>query len=364
MKNRYLFKLQNKWRNCSRVMTLIAVTVALTLSGSAFAQKKPGGGGGGGSTPAPAGTIYFSQSTAEQNPDGYPLYAEMKMAGDGSGKTQTGLTEQGVWREPSHQLHNGQRWFLTTDATEMTRPDGWYLWHLFAVTEGGAREQLTDAPNMSIDFVRWAKDDSFLSFTAYIYEGEEVQAGFFVATVDWSSGSPVVGTPAKVLELSVDSRGYLIENYAHDWSPLGDELVYLHLQRNASGDLSATLEIIRFLAGGATETRSLGPCGFSSPEWAPDGSRIAFSSQGAIWTIQPNGTGAKQLTKATFDRQQEYPSWSPDSKYLAYTEYLRRQKGFQQPTYTFDVMRVSAAGGGITNLTSDTDPDCFLRAWR
>jgi hypothetical protein len=342
-------------------MTLLAVTAALTIGGSAFAQKKPGGGGGG-STPAPAGTIYFLQSTAEQNADGYPLYAEKKMAGDGSGKTQTGLSE-GAWREPSRQLHNGQRWFLTTDATDMTDPDGWYLWQLFATTEGGARLQLTDDPNMSVDFIRWGKDDSFLSFTAYIYDGEDVSAGFFVATVNWSSGFPVMGAPAKVLDLGLDSWGY-IENYAHDWSPLGDELVYLRLQQHASGDYSATLEIIRFLAGGGTETRSLGPCGFSSPEWAPDGSRIAFSSQGAIWTIQPNGSGAKQLTKATFDKQQEHPSWSPDSKYLAYTEVLRKQKGFQWPTYTFDVMRVSAAGGGITNLTSDITPNCFLGAWR
>lgn len=360
MKTEYISKFQNRGRNLPRFITLLGITLALTLSGSAFAQKKPGGGGGGTAVP---GTIYFWQSTANTNPDGYPLYAEMKMAGDGSGKTQTGLAEQGVEREPSRQLHGGQRWFLTTAVTEMTRPDGWFLWHLFAITEGGARVQLTDDPNMTVDFVRWSKDDSFLSFTAYLHDGEDVRAGLFVATVDWSSGTPVMGTPAKVLDLSVDSWGY-IENYAHDWSPSGDELVYIRLQRNASGDLSATLEIIKFLTGGATETRSLGSSGFSSPEWAPNGSQIAFASQGSIWTIQPNGAGAKQLTKATFDKQQEYPSWSPDSKYLAYTEFFRKQKGFQQPTYTYDVMRVSATGGGITNLSSDTDWNCFLGAWR
>jgi hypothetical protein len=348
MKNKHLSKLQNSWRNGSRLMTLLAVTAALTLSGSAFAQKKPGGGGSGS---IPPGTIYFQQSAGNFE------YSSRSMKGDGSGKASS------VNGEPSRQLHNGQRWFLASETTEMTGPDGWYLDHLFATTEGGARLQVTDDPNMSVDFFRWGKDDSFLSFTAYIYDGEDVSAGFFVATVDWSSGSPVMGTPSKVLDLSVDSWGYL-DNHGHDWSPLGDELVYVRLQQHANGDYSATLEIIRFLAGGATETRSLGPCGFSSPEWAPDGSRIAFASQGAIWTIQPNGSGAKQLTKSTFDSQQEFPSWSPDSKYLAYTQFLRKQKGFQQPTYTFDVMRVSAAGGGITNLTSDTNPDCFLRAWR
>lgn len=55
------------------------------------------------------------------------------------------------------------------------------------------------------------------------------------------------------------------------------------------------------------------------PDWAPDGSRIAFArSTGSgyrIWTTRPNGTGAVQVTNGGFDRA---PTWSPDSRRIAF----------------------------------------------
>lgn len=64
----------------------------------------------------------------------------------------------------------------------------------------------------------------------------------------------------------------------------------------------------------------------SDPTWSPDGSRLAFtrdlgSCNTNIWTINANGTGARQITYRdqpnTFACQLE-PTWSPDGSQLAF----------------------------------------------
>jgi Tol biopolymer transport system component len=58
------------------------------------------------------------------------------------------------------------------------------------------------------------------------------------------------------------------------------------------------------------------------PRWSPDGKRIAFFSKRSgnweIWTIHPDGTGLKQITKLS-GASTLWPVWSPDGKSLAYT---------------------------------------------
>jgi hypothetical protein len=212
-----------------RIQTLIpavALAAVLALLGSAnlYAQKKPGGGGSGGeTTPVPAGTIHFSQSTADPS-----YYAEMTMKADGSAKAQIGLSEQGNWLEPSYQLHGGQRWFLNMRDTGVMNEYDVMIQELFVVAEEDL-VQVTDDPGLYwVDNVRWAQDDSFLSFVGFSYDStnDEYEDDLYVADVDWNVGSPVIGTPRKVL-----SRG--AELGAYDWSPAGDELVY---ENYISGD--------------------------------------------------------------------------------------------------------------------------------
>jgi TolB protein len=50
----------------------------------------------------------------------------------------------------------------------------------------------------------------------------------------------------------------------------------------------------------------------NKPTWSPDGKHIAYNYGGNIWTINPDGTGAKNLGAG------ERPDWSPDSKKIAY----------------------------------------------
>jgi Tol biopolymer transport system component len=63
--------------------------------------------------------------------------------------------------------------------------------------------------------------------------------------------------------------------------------------------------------------------------WSPDGRRIAFARtepsldpgpNAQIWVMNADGSGAHQLTDATFAHEATQPAWSPDGARIAYTE--------------------------------------------
>lgn len=58
------------------------------------------------------------------------------------------------------------------------------------------------------------------------------------------------------------------------------------------------------------------------PAWSPDGRRIAFVSTADgnpdIYTMRPDGTGVRQLTKNDFVFD-EAPNWSPDGTHIVFT---------------------------------------------
>jgi len=346
-----------------RALALAAVLVGLS-STNVFAQKKPkpGDGGGGDTTPVPPGTIHFSQSTTDSW-----YYADMTMKADGSDKTQIGLSEQWEDCEPSYQLHDGQRWFLTARDIEPNDYAWWMKQELFAYTAAGDLVQLTtDDPDLLIHGVRWAKDDSFLSFLGYSYDSttHEEEEDLYVADVDWSSGSPNIELPRKVLSTQYLVDG-LMDYYfgAYDWSPAGDELVYNDIR---DGDRQE-IRIARFLADGGVETHHVGYGLY--PTWSPDGNWIAYGSQvdGAIWKVRPDGLGAVKLSSLASGQQHTDQVWSPDSLHLAFTQSTRTtttKRGVTTTTYTYDILRIPATGGTATNLTTDTAADCWSIGWR
>jgi Tol biopolymer transport system component/polyisoprenoid-binding protein YceI len=98
------------------------------------------------------------------------------------------------------------------------------------------------------------------------------------------------------------------------------------------------------------------------PTWSPDGSRLAFAQgegdSSSIWVMNANGKNGRALTEddlvedATFTPD-EFPTWSPDGKRIAYTTFL--------PDGNDDIFVMNADGSSPTRLTSgpeyDTDPD-------
>ena len=85
---------------------------------------------------------------------------------------------------------------------------------------------------------------------------------------------------------------------------------------------------------------------------SPDGSTIAFSYLGDIWTVAATGGNATRLTN-TDNFYEEHPIWSPDSKSIAFSS---------NRTGNFDIFTVGASGGTPTQITFDSaneTPEAF-----
>jgi dipeptidyl aminopeptidase/acylaminoacyl peptidase len=93
---------------------------------------------------------------------------------------------------------------------------------------------------------------------------------------------------------------------------------------------------------GGTET-VLTPTGASqsTPQFSPDGTRIAYYSNFHIWIMKANGTGAKAVP-VTGNPYEGDPAWSPDATKLAYIN------GSNGQIYT-----VKASGGTPRQLTTN-----------
>lgn len=89
------------------------------------------------------------------------------------------------------------------------------------------------------------------------------------------------------------------------------------------------------------------------PDWAPDGSRIAFysspdGSNSDIFVVNPDGSGLTQLTFT--DGQDLYPKWSHDGTKLVFAHFLDGQ---------YQLHTVNADGTGLLRLTNHSEFDLY-----
>ncbi len=97
-------------------------------------------------------------------------------------------------------------------------------------------------------------------------------------------------------------------------------------------------------------------------DWSPDGSRIAFSSPGIgdvpgvssnVFTVRPDGTGLIKLTSSRGGKiHNGLDSWSPDGKKIAFVS---------NRTGTYEIYVMNADGSRVTQVTSG--PEAHRAAW-
>jgi Tol biopolymer transport system component len=142
------------------------------------------------------------------------------------------------------------------------------------------------------------------------------------------------GTPKRVTE-----KG---PSYWHGWSPDDKWHVYC-AERNGNYD------VYKIPAAGGEEIRLTTAEGLDDgPEYSPDGKTIYFNSVRSgsmeIWRMKPDGSQQEQVTDDQFQNWFAHPS--PDGKWLIMISYLPEVPASSHPRNQRVMLRLMPANGG------------------
>ncbi len=135
---------------------------------------------------------------------------------------------------------------------------------------------------------------------------------------------------------------------APSWSPDGKRIAYLQQQALWSNNHIHILDA----AGGAPVRLTRTEGSYSRPRWSPDGTRLVFSAflEGSdyheIFIVNADGSGLTNLTRSSASGFE--PSWSPDGARLTFVSTSDNSPG----TFRLDVFVVDVDGSNVRRLTS------------
>ncbi len=140
------------------------------------------------------------------------------------------------------------------------------------------------------------------------------------------------GAPQRITKLS--------PSYWHGWSPDGKTLAFC-------GERNGEFDIYTILASGGEETRLTTAKGLDDgPDYSPDGQYIYFNSERSgsmqIWRMRADGSEQTQVTSDEFNNW--FPHPSPDGKWLAFLSYEKDVKG--HPENKDVTLRIMPLAGG------------------
>jgi|SRR5215217_7745675 len=105
------------------------------------------------------------------------------------------------------------------------------------------------------------------------------------------------------------------------WSPDGSQIAFQSNGQDAWADI--------YVITVSPEDETIGPRQITDyprsdfaeePSWSPDGTEIAFNRSGDIYKIDVNGLRETRLTSSTQNSHYSQPTWSPDGKQIAYVK--------------------------------------------
>jgi len=199
--------------------------------------------------------------------------------------------------------------------------------------------------------------------------------GLFRVTTDSSDKGPAWGktnriafystreTPAtgtnEIFTINPDGTGLTritysaAEDHKPAWSPDGSKIVFA--SDRSSSRARGSMHLWRMNADGTGLTQLTFGAGEDEPAWSPDGTRIAYSTVAGgnstgVWVMNADGTNAKFLVAGFapapggwVEFHPGQPTWSPDSKQIAFSSDLSGQ---------YQIYTIGAAGGAILKLST------------
>ena len=160
--------------------------------------------------------------------------------------------------------------------------------------------------------------------------GVEKLGGSISYTVPITGGTPKQITP-------------IGPSYTHGWSPDGQSIVF-------TGQRNKEFDIYKVPAKGGKEVRLTTAPGLDDgPEYTPDGKYIYFNSVRSglmqIWRMKADGSEQEQVTHDSLDNW--FPHISPDGKMIAFISFLPTEvKPDDHPFYKHVYLRLMPINGG------------------
>lgn len=237
-----------------------------------------------------------------------------------------------------------------------------------ALTKRTAKYADSDRPT-------WSPDGSKIAFdSSGALDGSDASmygapANIWVVNAD--------GSDAKVLTTltAIDAHSQLAS-----WSPDGTQIAYQSVRALSGEDLNHSAQNIWLMNadGSATTHLTIWSDAYvvtDRPIWSPDGTRIAFSSNGnpagwggksaystyGVWTVAPVPSPTPVLLSGAGSASSSNPRWSPDGKRIAYIseQSLDGRGGRNNSVDLFHVTSnlwvMNADGTGDTPLTTETN---------
>lgn len=177
--------------------------------------------------------------------------------------------------------------------------------------------------------------------------------GKMLAISSHREGMPGGGSTVYVLPLSGGEPRLITDStpsYLHGWNPNGKELVYT-AQRISR---SAAYNIYKKSVNGGPEVQlTFNEQGLADgPEYSPDGKWIYYNDNRTgtmqIWRMKPDGTGQEQLT---FDEWNNwFPHISPDGKWMVFLSFPPSVNAGDHPFYKRVMLRLMPVNGGAPKV--------------
>ena len=134
-------------------------------------------------------------------------------------------------------------------------------------------------------------------------------------------------------------------SYWHGWSPDGKTLAFC-------GERNGEFDIYTIPAAGGEERRLTNTPGLDDgPDYSPDGQYIYFNSERTglmqIWRMKSDGSGKQQVTSDNYNNWFAHPS--PDGKWIVFVSFEKDVKG-HPPNKNVMLRMMPTAGGEIQVL--------------
>ena len=153
---------------------------------------------------------------------------------------------------------------------------------------------------------------------------------------------PLAGGPLRMVTKETPS-------YWHGWNPNGKEVLYV-AKRGTTGVYHIYSNSINGQAEKQLTTHTTGHV--DGPEYSPDGKWIYFNGNPTgtmqIWRMRPDGTDRQQIT---FDENHNwFPHLSPDGRWIAYLSFMPDIHPDEHPAYQPVTLKLLPVAGGAPRI--------------